>query len=60
MGRFVFYLVIGYIVLKLVRVFIDPLFEPSENSRKQKQTPSPNNTEPKKTLGDYVDFEEVK
>ncbi len=59
MFRFLFYLALGYVVIKLIRVFIDPLFE----SRPIKNTSSsftPKQEEKKSTLGDYVDFEEIK
>lgn len=59
MFRFLFYLALGYVVIKLIRVFIDPLFE----SRLIKNTSSsftPKQEEKKSTLGDYVDFEEIK
>ncbi len=69
MVRFIFYLAFGYIIMKLLRVFIDPMFDnsaPSQaNTRKTntshthpheaKSTPKEKNT----GLGDYVDYEEV-
>ena len=59
MFRFLFYLAFGYIVIKLIRVFIDPLFEtrPVKNAS---QSFTPPQEEKKSTLGDYVDFEEIK
>ena len=59
MIRFLFYLAFGYIILKLLRVFIDPMFE----SKAIKNTA--NNFVPKEekkasNLGDYVEYEEVK
>ena len=59
MFRFIFYLSFGYIVIKLLRVFIDPFFEtrPAKNSTTNF---TPKQEEKKSTLGDYVDFEEVK
>jgi hypothetical protein len=59
MLRFIFYLLFGYVLIKLFRVFIDPLFQ----QRTTQPSPSKINngsTEKKVTIGEYVDYEEVK
>jgi hypothetical protein len=63
MLRFIFYLIFGYLILKIVRVFIDPLFQQRPVHQRDKQDAgttraTPGNTSPK--LGDYVEFEEIK
>lgn len=64
MIRFIFYMAFGYILLKLFRVFIDPILEPKTSGiRTPKSAPQPQaqpQAEKKSTLGDYVEFEEVK
>ena len=59
MFRFLFYLAFGYIILKLLRVFIDPFFD---NKPVKNTAPpfTPKQEEKKSSLGDYVDFEEIK
>lgn len=61
--RFFFYAIITYFILKLVRVFTDPLTQAS-NKKNVPPTAAPNSStstnKNKPTLGDYVDFEEVK
>ncbi|MBL7771295.1 MAG: hypothetical protein JNM95_00385 [Chitinophagaceae bacterium] len=64
--RFIFYVFITYIIMKMVRVFMDPVFESkttvrssSQNKPNAAQQPS-QKQESKTTLGDYVDFEEIK
>jgi hypothetical protein len=60
--RFIFYVFIAYIIMKMVRVFIDPVTE----SKAPVKNPSPSPAKPEKKpenhtrLGDYVDFEEIK
>ena len=62
MFRFIYTLIVGYIILKIIRLFIDPLFQP----KKATSTPSIaefQNATPKKqnsNLGEYIDYEEVK
>ncbi|HOZ52927.1 MAG TPA: hypothetical protein PLU17_13770 [Chitinophagaceae bacterium] len=59
MLRFLFYLAFGYIILKIFRIFIDPLF--STKTVKNTSTEFvPKQEEKKSKLGDYVEFEEVK
>jgi hypothetical protein len=59
MLRFIFFLAFGYIIIKLLRVFVDPLFE-TKPKQKSSSNFTPKDEEKKSTLGDYVDFEEVK
>lgn len=64
--RFIFYVFITYIIMKMVRVFMDPVFESktstksSSNHRTNPVNNHPPKQEAKSTLGDYVDFEEIK
>lgn len=60
MIRFIFYLAFGYVILKILRVFIDPFFEGNARQSRPGFTPPPAHEEKKPPLGDYVDFEEVK
>jgi len=59
MIRFIFGLALAYFVLRIVRLFIDPIFDkksPSVNPHSS----APNNSEKKSKLGEYVDYEEVR
>ena len=56
MLRFIFFLAFGYIIIKLLRVFVDPLFE-TKPKQKSSSNFTPKEEEKKSTLGDYVDFE---
>ncbi|HNF71848.1 MAG TPA: hypothetical protein PLP34_05515 [Chitinophagaceae bacterium] len=61
MIRFIFYLAFAYIIMKVLRLFIDPLFErPKGNSRVNTPNSTSGKTASHPPLGDYVDFEEVK
>lgn len=65
MIKFIFGVLVAYVVIRIARVFIDPMFETS----KPKAAPRPNvtsnpnqhkqNTAPS-GLGEYVEYEEVK
>jgi hypothetical protein len=57
MIRFIFYTLIAYVLFKIFRVVIDPLFE----KRPSQQPPRRDAAEKKGPgLGEYVDYEEVK
>ena len=59
MLRYIFFLAFGYIVVKLLRLFIDPMFESkTKTSPNTSFTPKPE--QKKSSLGDYVEYEEVK
>ena len=63
MFRFVFTLIIGYIILKIIRIFIDPLFQsnkvaPTPSNDPLKNRPTQKKVKPK--LGEYIEYEEVK
>jgi len=65
MLRFVFYLIFGYFILRLIKVMIDPLFDqrPAKQSQRGTSTHSghtTNRNNPKPGLGEYVEFEEIK
>ncbi|MBL7765404.1 MAG: hypothetical protein JNJ58_04890 [Chitinophagaceae bacterium] len=57
MIRFIFYVALAYVVMKILRVFIDPFFD-----RKAPAAAGPANSETKTkpVVGEYVEFEEVK
>jgi hypothetical protein len=63
MFRFIFTLIIGYIILKIIRIFIDPLFQTnkvvpnSSNEQPLKNNPTPKKEKP--NLGEYIEYEEV-
>ena len=59
MFRFLFYLVFGYIIMKILRIFIDPIFA-GNTGKTTNNTFVPKQEEKKSTLGEYVDYEEVK
>ncbi|MBK7764553.1 MAG: hypothetical protein IPI46_14630 [Bacteroidetes bacterium] len=59
MLRYIFFLAFGYIIVKLLRLFIDPMFDGKSKVASHPQaTPKPQ--EKKSSLGDYVEYEEVK
>jgi hypothetical protein len=63
MLRFIFTLIIGYIILKIIRIFIDPLFQSNKVAPTPSNDPLKNKTTPKKeksNLGEYIEYEEVK
>ena len=63
MIKFIFYTLFAYILFKIFRVFVDPLFG-SSNKSQNKATPQPPtqtpNTNTQSTLGEYVEYEEIK
>ena len=63
MIKFIFYTLIAYVLFKIFRVFIDPMFE-SKNPQKPSPKVQGNNPVPPKhsepKLGEYVEYEEVK
>jgi hypothetical protein len=60
--RFIFYGIIAYFVMKLIRVFLDPIFTPNPNNPKVKSSQSEPIKKQKEAskLGDYIEYEEVK
>lgn len=62
--RFFFYAVLTYFILKLVRVLTDPILPQTKKAHAPASEPNINSSpKPKQsnsTLGDYVDFEEIK
>ena len=63
MPRFIYTLIVGYIILKIIRLFIDPLFQPKKATSTSSNEPLKNKATPKKqnsNLGEYIDYEEVK
>lgn len=62
--RFFFYAVLTYFILKLVRVFTDPITPQTKKAHAPASEPnihsSPKPKQSNSTLGDYVDFEEIK
>lgn len=55
MLRFIFYIVVFYIVMKILRIFIDPVFDKHINNKPNQKTP-----EKKPIVGEYIEYEEVK
>lgn len=62
--RFIFYIFVFYVVIKILRMFVDPFFETKKNNntnnvnvQNNKQSKPQDNT-PK--VGEYVEFEEIK
>ena len=62
MIKFIFYTLIAYVLFKVFRLFIDPMFETKTPTKQQpKQAPRSEPKAPKETvLGEYVEYEEVK
>lgn len=67
MIRFIFYTLIAYVLFKIFRVFIDPLFDsasrgPKGHAKAQaKPQDKPSQATAKEpVLGEYVDYEEVR
>lgn len=62
MIKFIFYTLIAYVLFKVFRLFIDPMFETKSAVKQQPKQTAPQ--EPKATketvLGEYVEYEEVK
>lgn len=62
--RFIFYIFVFYVVIKILRMFVDPFFETKKNNNTnnvnvQNNTQSkPQDNTPK--VGEYVEFEEIK
>jgi hypothetical protein len=63
MFRFIHTLIVGYIILKIIRLFIDPLFQPKKATTTSSNEPLKNKSTQKKqnaNLGEYIEYEEVK
>ena len=64
MIRFIFTLIFGYIILKIIKLFIDPLLKPSPTVQSAPKVTA--NTQQQKqkvndaVLGEYVEYEEIK
>ena len=59
--RFVFYVVVGYMILRLLRKLFTPKKRP-ENRRHRSDSYSKKGSDPKLNtdgIGDYIDYEEV-
>ncbi len=60
MIRFIFYTFVFYIVIKILRMFLDPFFE---KGNVNPQTKVKNNVPPtpaKAIVGEYIEYEEIK
>ncbi len=63
MIRFIFYTLIAYVLFKIFRVFIDPLFDSGARAPKPQTgaQDKPSQATPKEpVLGEYVEYEEIK
>lgn len=63
MIRFIFYTLIAYVLFKIFRVLIDPLFDSASRAPKPKAGPQDQPKQPaqkEKVLGEYVDYEEIR
>ena len=63
MFRFIYILIIGYIILKIIRIFIDPFFQSNRAAPTPSNDPLMNKPTQKKAkpkLGEYIEYEEVK
>lgn len=60
MIRFIFYTFVFYVVIKILRMFLDPFFEKRNVTP---QTKVKNNVPPtpaKPIVGEYIEYEEIK
>jgi hypothetical protein len=61
--RYIFFAIFGYYILRMARVFIDPMFEPKAPGPKIKPEPTGNSSSSSNVspnLGEYVEFEEIR
>ena len=56
--RYIFYIFVFYIVMKILRMFFDPLFEKKENTSTNNNVNTPKPQKP--VVGEYIDYEEIK
>lgn len=62
MIKFIFYTLITYVLFKVFRLFIDPMFEIKSAVKQQPKQTTPKEPKVAKetVLGEYVEYEEVK
>jgi hypothetical protein len=64
MIRFIFYTFVFYIVIKILRMFLDPFFDkkdPKTGQSSNNTIHSNNPSKPQKPIaGEYIDYEEIK
>lgn len=62
MIKFIFYTLIAYVLFKVFRLFIDPMFETKSAVKQQLKQTTPQEPKAAKetVLGEYVEYEEVK
>ncbi len=63
--RFIFYTFVFYIVMKILRMFLDPFFDKKEKSVSNNNNNANNinnNSKPsrKPIVGEYIEYEEIK
>lgn len=65
MIKFIFSVLVAYVVIRIARVFIDPMFESSKQNTATRPNVTTNTNQHKQHaapsgLGEYVEYEEVK
>ena len=62
--RFIFYVIITYFIMKILKVFVDPMLSSksvgSQKTNKPVTPHSPSKDAKQAPLGEYVEYEEVK
>lgn len=62
--RFIFYTFVFYIVMKILRTFLDPFFDKKEKSVSNNNNNSNTNINSKPSqkpiVGEYIEYEEIK
>lgn len=59
MLRFIFSIAVFYVVIKIVRLLVDPFFQ-TNTAPSNRMNTSPKSKPQEPNLGEYVDYEEVK
>ncbi len=60
MIKFIFYIFVFYVVMKILRIFIDPFFSKSERIQNLNQEGGIPPKQHKPTVGEYIEYEEIK
>ncbi len=61
MIKFIFYTFVFYVVMKILRMFLDPIFDKKESNVATEPKRDKIHTTPQKPIvGEYIEYEEVK
>ncbi len=59
MIKFIFYTFIFYVLMKIFKVVLDPVFDKKEKIKAPERNDRPQNRE-KPIAGEYIDYEEIR